>query len=251
MGFITAACIPVNTQRFFWMQHNEATRGKTLKGYLMNSVVAWKEAIANKNFRLKLILVPGLFFLYSAITQRLGNYVEARKGVRLNDVVLYLFPSHDYSFYIFMLLYSSIALLIITHLDKPKVWLRVIEMHFVVAIVRQACILLVALEPPAGLIVLRDIFLENTVYPPTAPLTKDLFFSGHVASIWIYMLCAQKNYLKVYLGFATVLMSFMLLSMRVHYSYDVYGAIFFTSLIFYIPGWVRSYRSSGEFSNYP
>ncbi|QLH44815.1 MAG: hypothetical protein HWD58_03890 [Bacteroidota bacterium] len=63
----------------------------------------------------------------------------------------------------------------LTHLDQPKVIWRVIEMHFLVAIVRQICILIVALEPPAGLIVLRDVFLENTVYPRHSPLTKDLF----------------------------------------------------------------------------
>jgi xanthine/uracil permease len=108
-------------------------------------------------------------------------------------------------------------------------------MHFLVAVVRQACILLVALEPPAGIIVLRDVFLENTVYPHNSPLTKDLFFSGHVASLWIYFLCAQRKYLKIYLGFATILVSFMVLSMRIHYTYDVYGAVFFTTIIYFLP----------------
>jgi hypothetical protein len=113
-------------------------------------------------------------------------------------------------------------------------------MHFIVAIVRQLCILLIALEPPVGLIVLRDVFLENTVYPRHSPLTKDLFFSGHVASIWIYFLCAERKYLKYYLIAATAIMSYMILSMRVHYTYDIYGAIFFTTLLYKAPSWIRS-----------
>ena len=169
-----------------------------------------------------------------------------RKGVRLEDKVLTLFPNYDFSFYVFLTLYVSLLTVIITHLNKPRVVFRVLEMHFLVAIVRQVCILLVALEPPAGLIVLRDMFLENTVYPPDNPLTKDLFFSGHVASIWIYFLCAERRLLRYGLAIATLFMSFMILSMRVHYTYDVYGAIFFTSLIYFAPGWVRSYFSTGK-----
>ena len=185
--------------------------------------------------------MPGLFFAYSAITQQLGNYVEMRKGIRLTDKLLDFFPSQDFSVYIFMLLYASLFTVLVTHLNRPKVVLRVLEMHLFVAIVRQICILLLALEPPVGMIVLRDIFLENTVYPKHSPMTKDLFFSGHAASIWIYFLCAEKKYLKPLFLLATILMGFMLLSMRIHYSYDVFGAIFFTTLIYVTPTKVRSY----------
>lgn len=207
-------------------------------------VHAWKAALKERAFTLKLLITPGLFFIYSAVTQRLGNYVEMRKGVQLQDNILQWFPSIDFSLPVFLLLYSSLTLILLTHLEKPKIILRVIEMHFAVAVVRQICILLVALDPPAGIIVLRDLFLENTVYPRHSPLTKDLFFSGHVASIWIYFLCAEKKYIKYYLGMATILMSFMILCMRVHYTYDVYGAIFFTSLIYFAPMRIRAYIES-------
>lgn len=203
---------------------------------------AWKTELSNKLFSLKLLLVPGLFLLYSAVTQPLGNYVELRKGILLDDKLLTFFPSVDFSTAIFILLYGSLTAFLLTHLHKPQLVLRVIELHFMIAIVRQICILLVALEPPAGIIVLRDVFLENTVYPRHSPLTKDLFFSGHVASIWLYFLCSQTKYMKLYLSIATGCMIFMVLSMRIHYTYDVYGAIFFTTLIYYTPSWVRSYR---------
>ncbi len=214
-----------------------------LRNHFSQIIDAWKVALKDKRFRFTLLLMPGLFFAYSAITQNVGNYIELRKGVRLNDKLLTILPTFDFSTLVFSVLYTSLIALIITHLHKPRIILRVIEMHFLVAVIRQICILLVALEPPVGIIVLRDIFLENTVYPH-APLTKDLFFSGHVASIWIYFLCATKKYLKIYLAFATVLMSFMILSMRVHYSYDVYGALFFTTIIYFAPGWLKPYYFS-------
>lgn len=181
-----------------------------------------------------------MFLLYSAVTQKLGDYVELRKGALLSDKLLYLFPTIDFSFYVFMVLYTSLSMVVLTHLDKPRIILRIIEMHFAVAIVRQICILLVALEPPTGMVVLRDVFLENTVYPHNTPMTKDLFFSGHVASIWLYFLCAEKVMVKRFLFLATLAMSFMILSMKVHYTYDVYGAFLFTTLLYFMPVWIRN-----------
>ncbi len=211
-------------------------------------IAEWKTALGNKPFRLKILLIPGLFLIYSAITQRIGNYVEARPGVHLEDTLLSFFPSYDFSAHIFLLLYTSLFLLIITHLHKPHTILRIVEMHFAVAVIRQICILMVALEPPTGMIVLRDLFLENTVYPHDAPLTKDLFFSGHVASIWIYFLCAKNTLLKAYLFLATFFMGFMILSMRVHYTYDVYGAMFFTTIIYFAPARIRAYYRERQYA---
>ncbi len=212
-----------------------------IKNNSLKIIDAWKSALQNRFFSLKLFLFPILFIIYSAITQQLGNYIEARQGIRLEDKLLMIFPSRDFSIEIFILLYSSLFLLVITHLSKPAVILRIIEMHFLVAVVRQICILMVALEPPAGMIILRDVFLENTIYPQNSPLTKDLFFSGHVASIWIYFLCSQKKYLKYSMLVASVAMSFMILSMRVHYTYDVFGAMAFTTAIYFVPLLTRQY----------
>jgi hypothetical protein len=202
-------------------------------------ISSWREAIKEPRFALKLFLAPGVFLLYSALTQHLGIYIEHRTGIQLMDPFLQLIPRFDFSIAIFILLYTALGTTIIAHLHRPHIILRIIEMHLWVAVVRQICILLIALEPPTGLIVLRDVFLENTVYPRESPLTKDLFFSGHVASIWLYFLCAENPILKRFLLLATLLMSFMILSMRVHYTYDVYGAILITTLLYKLPHWLK------------
>lgn len=195
------------------------------------AVNAWKEELKNPVFRAKIISIPVLFLTYSWITRHLGNYIQSRKGMLLADPLLDIFPRADYSAHIFLLLYSSIFIVLISQAGKPGIILRVVQVHFAVAVCRQLCILGIALEPPAGIIVLRDIFLENTVYPH-APLTKDLFFSGHVASVWIYFLYTSNKPLKYGFALATIIMSWMILCMRVHYTYDVLGALFFTSIIY-------------------
>lgn len=214
--------------------------------FLQEILSSWKSAFGDKVFAIKILLLPGFFFLYSAITQKIGIYIEQRKGIQVNDTLLNYIPQFDFSVPIFVLLYTSLFLAIVTHLNQPKIIYRIIEMHLLVAVIRQICIFLVALDPPNGIIVLRDIFLENTVYPRFSPLTKDLFFSGHVASIWLYFLCVQHKLVKKYLIVATFFMAFMILSMRVHYTFDVYGAIIITSIIYFAPAWFRSFYLSKE-----
>lgn len=205
---------------------------KVLKYYRI-VIAEWKSALSNAPFRNRLLIMPGLFFIYAAVTQKLALQIEARKGAILTDPILNLLPSINFSFWIFILLYSCLVLVVVTHLHKPKIIYQIAHMHFWVAVVRQITIILIALEPPPGIIVLRDVFLENTVYPHLTPLTKDLFFSGHVASIWIYFLCTRNVVQKKLFVFATIAMGFMVMSMRVHYSYDVYGAIFITTIIYH------------------
>jgi hypothetical protein len=205
-----------------------------------NIYSTWREALSEPRFALKLFLAPGVFLLYSALTQNLGIYIENRTGIQLADPFLQFIPRFDFSVAIFILLYTALSITIVSHLHRPHIILRIIEMHLWVAVVRQICILLIALEPPVGIIVLRDVFLENTVYPRESPLTKDLFFSGHVASIWLYFLCSENPILKRFLLLATLFMSFMILSMRVHYTYDVYGALIITTILYKLPSWLKS-----------
>lgn len=207
---------------------------------------AWEAAFKVKSFRVKLYLAPAVFLIYAAITRPVSLYIEHRPGIRLDDRLLTFLPRFDWSMPVFVLLYASICIMLLAYLQRPGIILRVLEMHFYVAVFRQLCILLIALEPPKGIIVLRDIFLENSIYPTGIHMTKDLFFSGHVASIWIYFLCADKLYLKVFFGCATVLMAFMILSMRIHYSYDVYGALLFTSVLYRVYARIGERRSAPE-----
>ena len=199
---------------------------------LIQLIREWQSALRDKTFAWKLFLTPGLFFIYSAVTQKLGNYVEMRKGIQLEDNLLNFFPSYDFSAPVFILLYSSLALVVITHIHRPKVILRIIEMHFLVAVVRQICILGIALDPPTGIIVLRDLFLENTVYPRHSPLTKDLFFSGHAATMFLFYFFMNNKVLKYTFLVAAIAVSVGVVVQHVHYSYDVIAAPIFAYIAY-------------------
>ncbi len=196
----------------------------------------WQTAFKNKRFAAKVILLPIVFWIYSIITQQIGTVIESRQGIQLINKILLSIPKYDFSIAIFTLLYGCMALILISNIKNPYNIIMIAEMHLYVAVVRQICILLVPLEAPLGIIPLTDVLLENTFYPPGTPLTKDLFFSGHVASIWIYFLCTQVSSHRFVFFIGTLLMSFMVLSMRIHYTYDVIGAILATTIIYFVHG---------------
>src|SRR4051812_16862461 len=111
---------------------NETTLKESIQNYIATVLSAWKTEVKNRSFRIKILLASPLFFVYSAVTQRLGNYVEMRKGILLDDRLLACFPTADFSMLIFLLLYTSLLAVIIAHLDKPELIMRIIEMHIVV-----------------------------------------------------------------------------------------------------------------------
>lgn len=84
---------------------------------------------------------------------------------------------------------------------------------------------LVKLDPPIGLIPLVDPVGKILGYGGQL-ITKDLFFSGHTASLLILFLAVKIRWLKIF--FLVVLLTMiMLLWQHVHYTVDILGAFVF------------------------
>ncbi len=89
---------------------------------------------------------------------------------------------------------------------------------------------LVPLDPPAGHILLNDPFVET--FGTGNLLTKDLFFSGHTATLLILFLVAEKGVYKYFLLAAIILVAVFVIIQHVHYTIDVLAALFITSSCF-------------------
>jgi membrane-associated phospholipid phosphatase len=59
-------------------------------------------------------------------------------------------------------------------------------------------------------------------------LTKDLFFSGHTATLFILFLVSEKKIIKTVFLISTIAVAIAVLLQQVHYSIDVFAAVFFT-----------------------
>ena len=74
----------------------------------------------------------------------------------------------------------------------------------------------------------------------TQPIVRDLFFSGHTATMVLLALAGRGRTWRWVLGLATVAVGLLVLVQRVHYSYDVLAAPFFAWLAYALAGreWV-------------
>ena len=97
-----------------------------------------------------------------------------------------------------------------------------------------ACIGLISLNPPAGLIPLADP-LTNLFYG-LHYITHDLFFSGHTATVCLIFFCLKAEWTSDFTGFASVLLGFLLLIQHVHYTIDILAAPVFTYAVYRSPG---------------
>ena len=98
-------------------------------------------------------------------------------------------------------------------------------------ILRMSAIYLFELNPPQGLIVLRDPLTSITYGGRGIFITKDLFFSGHTSNLFMVYLCLQKRRDKIFVLLGTITVAVLVLVQHVHYSMDVIGAFIITFFV--------------------
>lgn len=198
----------------------------------------WKIFISQKKRRIELIVTVVLLTVVLISLTNFLNYVEIREGVVLNDPVLNLFEPVDVTWISFVLIYSSLITAVIYLINKPERLLFAVQLYIVLVIIRMASMFLVPFEPPADMIPLKDPFVE--FFGTGKMLTKDLFFSGHTATLFMLFLVIDNKKLKyIFLAF-TILVAFCVLLQHVHYALDVFAAPFFTYAAYRILKIVRT-----------
>jgi len=186
----------------------------------------WIEFYRSKTLRteflITIILLAAVLF---SLTHFL-DYVELRQGVVLPDPILDLFKPINLTWLTFGLIYCSLILAIILLAKNPVRLMFAIQVYIIFIIVRIAAMYLVPLNPPELMIQLNDPFVQ--FFGTGKLLTKDLFFSGHTATLFILFLVTEKKYFKYFFLAATIVVGLAVLLQHVHYSIDVFAAPFFT-----------------------
>jgi hypothetical protein len=190
----------------------------------------WRKAWKISSFRWKfwtgLIMLAGIFtalpFFFQAI--------ETRDGYFFSDFLLQWLPAHNVSVPVFFLIWSCCLILIIRIFGDPMILLVTLWAYNGVTLLRMACIGLISLNPPAGLIPLADP-ITNQFYGAHY-ITHDLFFSGHTTTVFLIYLCLKKKTDRMYALLASISLGILLLIQHVHYTVDVLAAPVFTYAVF-------------------
>ncbi len=199
--------------------------------YALHKGNSWADAWHTKSFRIKLVTGLILFIGLLLFLPSFFAFIEKREGVELNDLLLQYIPARDFSVLIFIIIWSVFLLVIIRSVHDPSLFLVIILSLVALLILRITTIYFFELNPPKGLIVLRDPLTSLTYGGRGIFITKDLFFSGHTSNLLMVYLCLQKKRDKIFVLLATVTVGILVLVQHVHYSMDVIGAILITFFV--------------------
>ena len=190
--------------------------------------LAWSQTLFRKKIAIAFVLnIPVLIFFPFFF-----QYVEQRNGTRVRDIFLDHIPAADVSVSIFFIIWSIAFFTLIRALYRPEIFITFLFAFFFLSISRIITILLVPLAPPPNLIPLIDP-LSNTFYGGHF-ITKDLFYSGHVATQFLIFLCLKKTLDKWLTAFSTITVAALVLVQHVHYSIDVLAAPAFAFICYKI-----------------
>lgn len=171
---------------------------------------------------LSVCLVSIAFYLTSVFLV----FNEGRLGYQMFDPVLMILPEIDLSRIIFVTTYSAIFLGLLLSINSLGTLLATLQSIFILLVMRMICMSMVPLEPPIDIIPLQDDFLSNTFYDGQV-LLKDLFFSGHTASIALLAFIIQDKMWSRLILILSVVVGSMLILQHVHYTLDVLCAFIF------------------------
>jgi len=189
----------------------------------------WSQYLRNKQFRNKLAVGLLLLVLLIAFLPYYFAFIEARKGIILNDLVLDYIESANVSIPTFIIIWSLCLWYLIKSFKDPALMLLILWGLNVLSLSRIISIYLVPLEPPNDLIELIDP-ITNSLYGAKF-ITKDLFFSGHTATLVCLALCLRKRKDQLIVFTGAVIVGILVMVQHVHYTIDVIAAFIFPFLL--------------------
>jgi len=200
----------------------------------------WHKFFERKNslleFSLSIILLVSVLYALS----RFLKFVELRNGVILDDPILKFLHPADLSTIIFLIIYLSVFVSLFYLIRKPDLLLVAIQSYALLLILRIMAMYLIPLNPPANTIPLVDPLV--VAIGTGEVLTKDLFFSGHTALLFLLFLVVDKKAIKISFLVLTFILAFLLLKQHVHYSIDVFCAPVFSYASYKIIESIRKNR---------
>jgi hypothetical protein len=205
-------------------------------------VAAWAQPGYRRRLGLVLLLLVGLL----PVVPGFYHFIQARPGHRLADPLLALLPVHDVSVPTFALIYGAIAGTLMYLLLRPTLLLRALWAYYFLQLLRMGTLWLLPLEPPTMLLILHDPVMDRIFEVTTQPIVRDLFFSGHTATMALLALAVRGRNWRRALVLMGVAVGLLVLVQRVHYTYDVLAAPLFAWLAYWLAGRITKQPSVHE-----
>jgi hypothetical protein len=203
---------------------------------------SWKLIWNSTTSRVQLITGSALLAVLLAVMPFFFNTIEKRKGIQLDDWVLDHIGPHNVSVAIFAIIWGMALLAFYRAATKPAMYVTYAWAYSFIIIIRFITISIFKLDPPAGLINLIDPL--TGIFYGHAQITKDLFFSGHTATLCLIYLTLEKKADKTIGFLAVIAVGCLLLVQHVHYTLDVIVAPIAVFPIYKLVVWMLGNKTS-------
>ena len=192
-----------------------------MKGFENPIELTWTTAWQDSRFRWQLILALTVFAIFPWKAEEYFQWIQQRDGIVMQDFILANIPAKNVSILIFGIIYVSVFYLLARIIRRPKQFVWFAWAFNLETFIRFVCIYIVPLNPPLGLVDLHDPLAELFIYGENKAITKDLFFSGHTATmVFVSYFLPNPTERKIAILMTFVLASLLLIQ-HVHYSLDV------------------------------
>jgi hypothetical protein len=198
----------------------------------MGKIKEWKDEIVRHKF---LLLISVIFLIIANLLNFLaGEYTETISTVAVTDLILDHIPAINLNF----LFVYGFTFILIVFLFYP-LFFEVKKLHVAISqfsllvMIRSFFVSLTHLSIPAGAVITQAPKLYALL-----DFQNALFFSGHTAVPFLGFLLFRKRKIGIFFLIATVVMALTVLFMHVHYSIDVFAAIFITYGSYKIGQWL-------------
>jgi len=157
--------------------------------------------------------------LLLSVTPSFLHFIQQRPtSITLNDPLLALFPPIPLNLTLATIFFSDLPLLfaLLWLLNYPEFLLKGMVAYILMLSTRLVCMYLVPFNAPAETIPLLDpIIYGHSI------ITKDLFFSGHMATLMLCYLAVKNSALRIMFVFSIIFTAALLILQHQHYSIDL------------------------------